>query len=233
MLSNLVKNFMKNQVSKNQKQWESFAQKDPIFYIDTAAKNPTNFWEKGEDNFKIYILAILQKYNIKKETGVDFGCGIGRHTFPLAKYFQTSYGVDISENMLKQAKSIAKKRNISDVHFIQNNDFFSLQKSIDFIYCVNVFQHIEDINHIGLILKNFSRLLHGFAYLQFDTRPKNFLYYLKNKIPDFLLAKSQRRGIRRIRRSTKEIEELIKKNSFSIIEQQNPGTAHHFFLIQK
>lgn len=232
-LAERAKNFMEKQVTENQKQWEIFAQKDPFFYVDTTAKNPSQFWKKGEDNFKTYILPILQKYHIAKKICVDFGCGIGRHTFPLAEYFQMVYGVDVSENMLKLATSSSHERDINNVQFIQNNIFFSLTKSVDFIYCVNVFQHIEDIKFIESILKNLSHQIHGFAYLQFDTRPQSLLYRLKKIIPDFLLPKSQRRGIRRIRRNTQEIEYLIKRIGFSIIEQQRPCTEHHFFLLKR
>lgn len=220
-------------ITKNQQRWEKFAKKDALYYIDTSAKNPNQFWAKGEYNFRTYILPILQKYSIPKGIGADFGCGIGRHTLPLAGYFDKVFAVDVSSHMLDQARVIARERNITNVQFIQNDTFFSSTKPIDFIYCVNVFQHIEDIKYIESILKSFSRLLHGFAYLQFDTRPQNLFYRLKNMVPDFLLPKSQRRGIRRIRRNAKEIEELIKKNGFSMIEQQNPRTEHHFFLLQR
>ena len=220
-------------VSKNQQQWEKFAKKDALFYIDTNAKNPGQFWKKGENNFQAYILPILKKYHIKRNVGIDFGCGIGRHTFPLAGYFQMMYGVDVSDRMLKQARAVAHEKNIANVQFILNAVFFSDTKPVDFIYCVNVFQHIENIEQIKSILDSFSRLLHGFAYVQFDTRSQNLLYRLKNKMPDFLLPRSQRRGIRRIRRVAKEIENIIKKMGFAIIEQRQPNSEYHFFLLQK
>lgn len=220
-------------VSGNQQQWEKFAKKDALFYIDTNAKNFNQFWKKGEDNFQTYILPILKKYSVPRGMSVDFGCGIGRHTFPLARYFKTVLGVDVSNHMLEQARIIAYKKNVTNVEFIHNDIFFSSTKPVDFICCVNVFQHIASIEQIKLILKHMSTLLSGYAYVHFDTRPQNCLYRLKNRIPDFLITRSQRHGIRRIRRDIKEIENLIKEIGFLIIEQQQPNSEYHFFLLRK
>ena len=224
---------MQKHVMRNKNQWENFAKNDALFYIDTEAKNPSEFWERGENNFRTYILPILKKYNVASKVGVDFGCGIGRHTFPLAKYFQAIFGVDVSESMLKQARASAQEKAIVTAQFIQNDDFFVSTKSVDFIYCTNMFQHIEKMEQIEFILKNFARLLNGFAYIQFDTRSKDFVYRLKNMLPDFLLPRSQRRGIRRIRRDAKKIEKSLIELGFLIIEQHQPNTEHHFFLLQK
>lgn len=92
-----------------------------FFYslIDTNAKNLDRFWKKGEDNFQTYILPILQKYSVVNGTCVDFGCGIGRHTYPLARYFKKVLGVDISNHMIERARAIAHKKNINNVQFIQ------------------------------------------------------------------------------------------------------------------
>ncbi len=218
---------------KNKLQWEKFAQDDARYYIDTTSKNLAQFWQKGEENFHTYLLPIFKKYKVKPDIGIDFGCGIGRHTFPLTKYFQTVIGVDVSHNMLKQANTFAQEKNIPNTQFIQNDEFFEYNKPVDFIYSVNVFQHLEDLEQIKKILDHMAHLLHGYAYLHFDTRPPNGVYHLKNKLPNFLLTRSQRRGIRRIRRNSKEIEAHIKKLGFSIIEQWSPRSKNHFLLLKK
>lgn len=219
-------------IPSNQKQWEKFASKDPFFYVDTEFENPDQFWKKGEDNFQEYIFPLLQKYKISTGVGVDFGCGIGRHTFPLAKYFETVMGVDVSNGMLEQARIIAKDRKVRNIQFIQNDAFFDSNELVDFIYCANVFQHIEDIEQIELILTQMSRLLRGYTYIQFDTRPRTWLYHLKRRMPDFLLPRSQRSGIRRIRRDAEELRSLIKMMGYSIVEEHQPNSEYHYFLLE-
>lgn len=217
----------------NKKQWEKFGSIDAEYYIDTEAKNPQEFWGRGEENFQTYILPLLKKYNITPGVAVDFGCGIGRHTFPLAEYFTTVYGIDIASSMLKKGQSIADEQGISNIHFVENSNFFNLPIQANFIYCANVFQHIESKEDIEKILHYFSQITTGYVYLHVDTRQKDWLYYLKNTLPDWLLPKSQRRGIRRIRRSVKEIEDIITTAKFSIIEQTQPNSPYHFFLLSK
>ena len=49
----------------------------------------------------------------------------------------------------------------------------------------------------------------GIGYLQFDTRPPGWLYEVKTALPDFLLPRFWRRGIRRIRRDPSELEQAM------------------------
>lgn len=219
--------------NSNQNQWDKFANKDAIFYIDTAVKNAEEFWNKGETSIKTYVLPKIQKHRIHTNRCIDFGCGIGRYSFPLAAHFHEVVGVDISEQMLQKAKSIAHEKQISNTRFIHTNDLENLKKPVDFIYSVNVFQHIEDQNHIQEILQNLAKLLNGFAYIQFDTRPQSLLYKIKKLLPDILLPRSQKRGIRRIRREPETIKEWLHKAGFTVIEEEYPQTGHHFFLLQK
>lgn len=213
--------------------WDQFAKQDVLFYIDTEAKNLNIFWQRGENNYQNYILKILNKYSVNKKLALDFGSGIGRHTFPMTKYFEKIYAIDISKNMLEKAKEIAKEKNISTIDFKQNKDFFSIDEKINFIYSADVFQHIEEMEEIEKIIRQFSNLLSGYAYLHFDTRKENFIYNLKNKLPDFILPKTQRQGIRRIRRDSERLRKFFKQNNFEIIEEQNPDSKYHFFILKK
>lgn len=219
--------------TENQKQWEKFAAENALFYIDTNSKNYKQFWEKGLENFKKYIFPIITKYSINRNVAMDFGCGIGRNAFPITEYFKITYGVDISEKMLEQARLIAAERKINNIKFIQNDELSAVKKPVDFIYCANVFQHIEDASQIEKIVITLSRLLRGYAYLHFDTRPPNLLYYLKKLLPDFLLPRSQRRGIRRIRRQVRDIKNIFINAGLSIIEESNKNSEYHFFLLGK
>ncbi len=225
---------MPNQ-NENQKHWENFAEKNAKYYIDTSLKNPDQFWRKGKDNFNTYILPILEKYQVTGETALDFGCGIGRYTFPLCSYFHKVIGVDISNNMLEKARQYAKERNIQKTQFIQNENFFDLpdeSPSIDFIYSVNVFQHIEDPDEIQRILHKMAKILRGYAYIQFDTRPKNWKYKIKSNLPDFILPKAQKSGIRRTRIDFKILKEIFQKCGLKIIQEQQPISESNFFILK-
>ncbi len=219
--------------SENKNKWEEFAREDTMFYIDTSAKDLDDFWKRGERNFERYILPVLEKHSVSKKVGVDFGCGIGRLTFPMAGYFEEMIGVDVSSSMIAQAREFANEKNVNNVTFILDEEFFKISKSIDFVYSVNVFQHIKDFEQIKSILRNILRLLDGYLYVQFDTRALNFSYRLKKNVPDFFLPKSQRKGIRRIRRSAKDLRRVFEKLGMKIIKEENQNSASHFFLLKK
>ena len=224
---------MEKNLDENRLKWDSFADKDALFYIDTSAKTSELFWKKGEDNFRKYILPILKKHRVGRGIGVDFGCGIGRHTFPMSRYFKTVYGIDVSDGMLKRARAEAEKRSITNAPFINNDELFRSKTPVDFFYSVNVFQHIEDMAQARSILEKLASSLKGLAYIQFDTRPHDLSYRLKNHLPDIMLPRSQRRGIRRIRRSAEDIKDIMGRSGLLIIAEQNPQSASHFFLLKK
>lgn len=221
------------QNANNKEQWEKFAQSEDLFYIDTNAKNEPDFWRRGDENFTKYILPILHKYAVGRGTAIDFGCGIGRHTLPLSHYFKLVLGVDIVRHMLVQAQILANKRNISNVRFIENYEFFLNNDPVDFIYCALVFQHIDDGDYILEVLKQMARRLVGIAYVHFDTRPHDALYRLRNYLPNFILPRSFQAGMRRIRRDSSEVKNLLQAAGFSIIEEQHPHSQFNFFVLRR
>jgi hypothetical protein len=73
---------------------------------------------------------------------------------------------------------------------------------------------------------------HGLAYLQFDTRSRDFRYRLKTGLPDLLLPRFWRRGIRRIRRAPEEIEAGIRRAGLKIAGELTPNTAYHRYILR-
>ncbi len=213
--------------------WDIFARNNALYHIDPSVSDHQMFWKKGEDGFHKYILPILKRYQVLSLRAMDFGCGVGRYTFPMSRYFQKVYGVDVSEVMVKMAYNQASIQGISSVDFLTLEPFFSFKEKIDFIYSVNVFQHIEDWEHIERILLTMSQFLSGYAYLQFDTRLGRRMLDGIKFVPDFFLPLLHRRGMRRISRKSQDIRDLALKLNFTILEEQHPDSASHFFLFYK
>lgn len=224
-------------------QWEQFAQSNPYRYILTTPKlvDTREFWKSGEHTIATEILPFLRRYNVRRHLGMELGCGIGRLVVPLASHFQRVVGVDVSPSMVQRATSFARDNGINNVSFCAiagPEDFLhqcgELSSSCDFLYSILVFQHIPDFSMIEGYLHVIRILLHerGLAYMQFDTRPRTVAYRLKTQLPDFLLPRFWRRGIRRIRRSPDEIEQAIKRASLEIVAQHSPGSAYHQYLLR-
>ena len=76
---------------------------------------------------------------------VDFGCGPGFITIPLAKVAGKAIGVDVSPRMLERADRYAKREQVS-VELLQSDgtDLELTDKSIDLILLNHVFHEIEN-----------------------------------------------------------------------------------------
>jgi SAM-dependent methyltransferase len=223
--------------------WERFAELDPYLYILTDMKrtDPRVFWKSGEQLVRDELLPVVQSHDVGTGVALELGCGIGRLALPLASHFRQVLGVDIARGMVQRATSFAKDNGIENVVFasISGPEDFLQQTgkhsgNCNFLYSLLVFQHIPDFSVIEGYLHVIRTLLHkrGIAYLQFDTRPATALYRLKTGLPDSLLPRFYRRGIRRIRRSTQEIEAAIKRARLEIVEQLTPRTQYHRYILR-
>jgi SAM-dependent methyltransferase len=223
--------------------WEQFAHDDPYSYILTTLKGVDirEFWKSGERTVQKEFFPLLEARGVRPLLALELGCGVGRLVIPLARRFREATGVDISRGMIERAISFAHDNGIENVSFVAISgpvDFLrqarSYAGSCDFIYSLLVFQHIPDLLMIEGYLHVIRHLLHkqGLAYLQFDTRPKTFAYHLKTRLPDFLLPRFWRRGIRRIRRSIEELEAAVQRAGLEIVDELTPHTAYHRYILR-
>src|SRR5439155_19364195 len=107
----------------------------------------------------------------KQMTVLEIGCGSGRITRALAEVFGQVYGVDISGEMIRQAKeSLAGCPN---AHVAQNNgmDLKALGKiRVDFAFSYIVFQHIPSREVIYSYVREVNRLLRTGGLFKFQVQ---------------------------------------------------------------
>lgn len=169
--------------------WEEFAEIDSKWSILTNSEmrydgwSEKNFFDTGVNEIEktLKLIKTLQ-LNIHFGQVLDFGCGIGRVTYALSRYFQKVYGVDISEKMIAQAK--AKFKENPKIIFKQNEknnlEFFN-DSEFDFIFSLITLQHVPDKKRIESYLLEFLRILktEGLLYFQLPSIPN---YSLHKKI---------------------------------------------------
>jgi SAM-dependent methyltransferase len=224
--------------------WDNFAEKDPFTYILTSLKgrNPEEFWRSGEKTVNEELLPFLLTRAVPRSLGMEIGCGVGRLLFPLAMHFDEMCGVDGAQTMVQRAANFAIDKNVRNVRFIavaRPDDLLldarTLYARVSFIYSLLVFQHVEDFS----IIQDYLHAMHfllaedGVGYLQFDTRPRTLAYELRSGVPDFLLPRFWRSGIRRIRRRKEDVEQAIAKAGLEILEQINSATEDHRFVVRR
>src|SRR5690242_2283839 len=107
-----------------QKNWEGFAQSDPLWSICADPEKRHNKWNK-EEFFATgrreieTVLGCLRGLGIQPAgelPALDFGCGVGRLTRAMAGHFSQCYGVDISPTMVRLATEY--NRDIPGCHFL-------------------------------------------------------------------------------------------------------------------
>ncbi len=87
-----------------------------------------------------------EKELISMKASLEIGCGIGRLVFPTCERFETSYGIDISENMIKYANEIKESNSAySSAQFYVTKGTGEIpldDESISYVYSFICFQHI-------------------------------------------------------------------------------------------
>ena len=158
-------------MSRDAKDWEDLARSEPYFAILTNDGDPdveanimatAAFWETGEVDVAALLVAVatLLGREIRLNNVLDFGCGVGRLTLPLARHSGRVVACDIAPTMLEHARQNAEKAGLRNVTFISNEDLMrSADVRFDFICSLLVLQHLpvslgyEAIRHLSTLLE--------------------------------------------------------------------------------
>ena len=154
---------LKKQLEKMQRDWDSRARENARFYVNTERSDWTDeeFFHSGERTVAEEILTDMINICQGREPAtmrvLEIGCGAGRVTRALSALFGEVYGVDISGEMIRQARTALAER--PNVRLFQNNgkDLSVLGDVVfDFAFSSIVFQHIPSaevientINHVN------------------------------------------------------------------------------------
>jgi SAM-dependent methyltransferase len=168
----------------NLEYWEELAQRDPYFPVLTidghlategAGQSPEEFFATGEADVSALLAALssLFKREIRLGSVLDFGCGAGRLTLPLARRAKRVVACDISPTMLAHARRNAEAAGLSNIEFVQLGDQLELSATpFDFVCSLAVFQYIPAAQGYGLI-RSLARALGpgGIAAIQLRFSP--------------------------------------------------------------
>src|SRR6266403_2028115 len=105
-------------------------------------------WERIRKSYfddRVTSLAI-EKLLPSDLTLADVGCGTGSLTFELARFAHKVIGIDLSNEMLRRARAVAKERGTRNVEFRQG-DIFKLplgSGSVDAAFCVMVLHFLPE-----------------------------------------------------------------------------------------
>lgn len=119
------------------------------------------FFRTGEEE-TLKILAIVTELGCPRgrNTALDFGCGVGRLTRALSRYFTRCYGVDISECMVNKAAEINSSVTNCEFSVNKGSNLNSFPDGyFDFIICRLVLQHLPQRTLALAYIAEFLRTL--------------------------------------------------------------------------
>jgi SAM-dependent methyltransferase len=164
-------------VTRMRREWDERARENARHYVATARTNwnDEEYFESGRSNVHHEILTdmgnVAQGRDPKQMKVLEIGCGSGRITRALAEVFGEVYAVDISGEMIRQAREAL--RDTPNAHVFQNNgsDLTVLGDiQVDFAFSYIVFQHIPSRDVISGYVREVYRLLRPGGLFKFQVQ---------------------------------------------------------------
>jgi SAM-dependent methyltransferase len=159
--------------------WDGRARTDPLWAILSYPDKSGGRWNV-EDFFATGVAEIgnvmraAERLGLPKsrKTALDFGCGIGRLTQPLADHFEQVHGLDVSPAMLDLAAQHNRKGDRCRYHWNPEPALRGFtDRSADLIYSKITLQHIPP-RHVRRYLIEFMRVLADGGLLIFQLPGK-------------------------------------------------------------
>ncbi|HET7187960.1 MAG TPA: methyltransferase domain-containing protein [Gemmatimonadaceae bacterium] len=183
--------------------WERLA-RDPYYAVlnedgfrqDRAADDAMARFDRSGERDVADTLAEIRRVidpAFSPSRALDFGCGVGRLTIPLARECGHVTGVDISQTMLDEARRNCEARQVRNVTLVTSGAFFSgpppAAPTLDFIHSYIVFQHIPPRLGVWLADSLVGRLASGgigalhFTYARRASTTRRIVHQLRRTIP--------------------------------------------------
>lgn len=163
-------------LEQHKRDWEDLAELDHFWSVlahpDKKHKRwpPEEFFATGKEVIE-QALGILEDFGItvQRTSALDFGCGLGRLTVPLAQSFKRCIGVDISVKMVALAQEYHLGKTGVSFETIDRQDLslFSDQ-SFDLVISFLVLQHQPCVEAVELWLREMVRVLRPEGILMFQ-----------------------------------------------------------------
>jgi len=229
--------------------WENLGETEPYwsvasfenFKASRIEETRSEFYNLGLGNVATFFKT-LDRNGIDHtsfKTCLEYGCGLGRVTYWLAKRFETVLGYDISKSHLQLAKQYLNGigiQNVSLKYISQPQEIGNFPK-VDVVYSVIVLQH-NPPPIIRLIIQELIRALRsgGIAFFQVPTYRLGYRFSLE----EYLAGEATRGHMEMHVLPQNEIFEIVSREQGKIVEVLEdawPGLRYgersNTFVIQK
>jgi SAM-dependent methyltransferase len=176
------------QIERMRRDWDRRARENARHYVVTGQDewSDEEFHQSGRLTLEEEILNdlgnVCQGKDPKQMKALEIGCGAGRVTRAFAEFFGEVYAVDISREMVRQARRLVA--DLPNAHVFHNNgkDLSVVRQSwrnrfgfgprlqLDFAFSFMVFQHIPSREIIESYVREAHRLLRPGALFKFQVQ---------------------------------------------------------------
>lgn len=140
---------MKKSQTADARGWEELAQLDPLWAVASSPELRHGNWDEEEfyAGGRRKVGKLMERLDAlgvpaRSARALDFGCGAGRLTLPLADHFDAVVGIDIAPSMLALARMRAARRPGIEFKLDETGDQSLLAgESFDLVYSGLVLQH--------------------------------------------------------------------------------------------
>ncbi|MFX1474486.1 MAG: class I SAM-dependent methyltransferase [Promethearchaeota archaeon] len=206
--------------SENPEIWEGDRRWLREITYSRSSTNEKDWAQTGHRWVESWILPAIASYQKPSWHVLEIGCGPGRILVPMASRFDRVTGIDFSADMVQYAKH--RLQSYSNVDVIQNDGATIPlpSASIDFVYSVIAFQHMN-LDTITAYFREAYRVLRPGGVFRFQTR-----------------RDVERRNVSLLDRyflSKEEVDKLAVAHGFDIISYEQ-GLGHptwHWFTLRK
>jgi len=147
-------------------EWKKWGQIDPLYAVaswDGKRKDGKEPWTKeefyklGQSDCKDFV-EHWEKYGVDRTSCLEIGCGAGRLTMHLSRYFQTVHAIDASQGMIDYARE----------HILSSSVMFYLSDGLNIplrdnsasaVFSTHVFQHFDSLSHATAYFCEIYRVL--------------------------------------------------------------------------
>lgn len=168
---------LRKTLERMRQDWDERARQNARHYVNTEKQFWTDeeFFRSGEQTVKEEILTdmtnICQGKDPQQMRVLEIGCGAGRITRALGNLFGTVYAVDVSGEMIRQARQALA--DMPNVQLFQNNgvDLEVLGPiEVDFAFSMIVFQHIPSRDVIENYVRETGKRLRRGGLFKFQVQ---------------------------------------------------------------
>ena len=166
--------------------WDARAREDAHYYVAFGRRDQdeTEFLSTAAGVLREQLEKELQRFPatqpLSTRRALEIGCGPGRLIRPMSRHFGEIHGVDVSPEMIAQARSRLADLPSAHLHATTGSDLSLFPDSyFDFVYSYAVFQHIPSADVVFSYLRETVRVLKpgGFAHLHVNGLPKTSRVY--------------------------------------------------------